>query len=521
LIRAHGHEVSLAYDQSLFDDKNYLFKSELAKVFEHRNVVVGQVVQSRPDLVAFSVMTPTYQWALEMARQIKQWIDVPIVFGGIHPTTCPDKVIAEDCVDIVCKGEGDFAMLELCDAIEDGREDLTIKNLWFKRDGKIIQNDMRTPVALIDDLPPPDKELFAPHVPIQHSYLAVTSRGCPYACNFCALSYYAEEAKLLGSKRLRERSVPHVIKELKESLAKYDYRWIEFRNNTFTANRKWVKQFCEEYKREIGRPFLAFAHPNTMDEEVATWMKDAGCYNIQLGLESYNEWVREHILNRHETTAAVHRAVDAMDKVGLKYSLDYILGLPKQTEEELLEAAQFFIDRKACRRVSPYMLAYLPKLKMVDIGLQYGELTPMDVERLESGAHDHYLSSGSVGENKKKLNYYKQYRVFYRLIPLVPQAVGQFILDKKLYRLLPYLPMNFVLDIIDYVQVLRPSDYLARTYAKNYIWWFVNRFNPRHPAYVGNNIRRNRKLQELARNHQPKRMLPVTGVAIAQPAKVA
>src|SRR5688572_17593411 len=218
LLRAHGHEVSLAYDQSLFDDKNYLFKAGVARFFDHKDVIVGQVVASKPDLIAFSVMTPTYQWALDMARRIKQWVDVPIIFGGIHPTTCIDKVILEDCVDIVCKGEGDYPLLDLCNAIEAGREDLTIKNLWFKKDGRVIQNEMRAAISKLDDLPAPDKALFAPHVPIHNSYLAVTSRGCPFACHFCALSYYAEEAKLLGSKRLRERSVPHVIAELKESL---------------------------------------------------------------------------------------------------------------------------------------------------------------------------------------------------------------------------------------------------------------------------------------------------------------
>ncbi|MCH9051424.1 MAG: cobalamin B12-binding domain-containing protein [Proteobacteria bacterium] len=501
LLKEHGHETSLAYDQALFDDKNYLSKPGIARFFDHKDVVVGQVVQSRPDLVAISVMTPTYTWALDMARRIKRWIDVPIVFGGIHPTTCADKVIQEDCVDIVCKGEGDMAMVELCDAMEEGREDLTIQNLWFKKDGKVIENPQRTPISNLDELPRPDKELFAPHVPIRHSYLAVTSRGCPYACHFCALSYYAEEAKLLGSKRLRERSVTHVIAELKDSLERYDYRWIEFRNNTFTAKRRWVKEFCEAYKREIGRPFLAFAHPSTMNEDVAGWMKEAGCYLIQLGVESYDEWVREHILNRKETNEDVDRAVDAMDKVGLTYSLDYILGLPRQTEEELLKAAQFFIDRKACRRVSPYMLAYLPKLKMVDIGLKYGHITHADVERLESGQHDHYLSAGSVGEDQKKLRYYKNYKVFFRSIPLIPRPLAQFMLDRRLFRYLAYLPVDLLLDLIDYAQVLRPRDYLARTYAKNYIWWFVNRLNPRHPAFFRNSIR-NPRIQAIARAHR-------------------
>lgn len=489
LLKASGHETALAYDQALFDDKNYLFKPMIARFFDHRDVVVGQVIKSKPDLVAFSVMTPTYTWALDMARRIKRVIDVPIIFGGIHPTTCTEKVIAEDGVDIVCKGEGDYPLLELCDSIEKGSIDTSIENLWFKVGGRVISNPQRTPVENLDSLPAPDKQLFAPHVPIKHSYLSVTSRGCPYACSFCSLSYYAEEAKTLGSKRLRERSVPHVIDELKRNLARYDYMWIEFRNNTFTANRRWVMEFCAAYKVEIGRPFLAFAHPSTMDEDVARTMKDAGCFNIQLGLESFNEWVREHILNRKETNDQVRRAVAAMDKVGLSYSLDYILGLPKQEEEELEQAAQFFIERTSCHRISPYMLAYLPKLKIIEHGLAYGEITAADVERLESGAHDHYLSAGSIGENKEKLERFLAYKLFFRVIPLIPKPISAFILRKKLFRFFHYLPMDRFLEIIDATQALRKNDLLAKTYVKNYIWWLRRRLDSNSPAHWRNAVK--------------------------------
>lgn len=483
MLKKHGHQTALAYDQALFDDKNYLSKPRIAKFFDHRNIVLAQVLKAKPDLVAFSVMTPTYSWALEIARRIKEAIDVPIIFGGIHPTTCPEEVLGNDCVDIICKGEGDYALLELCDEIENNTLRYDIKNLWFKRDGKIVQNSTRPLIADLDSLPFPDKELFAPHINIKNSYLSVTSRGCPFSCSFCALSYYAEEAKQLGSKRLRERSVKSVIEELKINIPKYGSKWIEFRNNTFTAKRKWVLEFCEVYGREIGLPFLAFAHPTTMDIEVARAMKNAGCFNIQLGLESFDEWVRENILNRSETNAAVLTAVEAMDEVGLDYSLDYILGLPTQTEKELLDAAQFFLDRTSCHRISPYMLAYLPKLKIIEHGLKYGELTEEDVQRIEQGEHDHYLATGSIGEDKIKLQHYKAYKFLFRTIPLLGPSVGRFLLNKKRFLIFGKIPVGWLLDSLDILQAARRRDLLARTYVKNYAWWFLSRFRPSHPAY--------------------------------------
>lgn len=486
MLRQHGHETSLAYDQALFDDKNYFFKPRLARLFDHKDVVVGQVVNSKPDLVAISVMTPTLQWALNIATKIKQVLDVPIIFGGIHPTTNPDQVIANECVDMVCLGDGDFALLDLAESIDKDEDRTDIPNIWFKRKDEVIKNAQRTPISNLDDLPFPDKELFAPHIPIKNSYLAVTARGCPFACSFCSLSFYAKEAKTLGAKRLRERTVPSVMAELEQNLEKYNYKWIEFRNNTFTANRKWIREFCKEYKARINRPFLAFAHPTTMDEEVATLMKEAGCYNIQLGIESFDERVRSVILNRHETNDDIIRAVEAMDKVGLKYSMDYILGLPSQTEGELLKAAEFFIERKFCQRISPFMLAYLPKLDIVKHGLTYGELTEEDLQAMNDGEHDHYVSTGSMGRDPKRYRFFLTYRLYFRLIPLLPKALNRVILKWRLFKIFPYLPMGFVMDTLDILQAIIHSDLLARTYSKNYLYWLSSRFRRNHPAYRGN-----------------------------------
>ncbi|MBI5196797.1 MAG: B12-binding domain-containing radical SAM protein [Nitrospirae bacterium] len=483
MLKLHGHKTSLAYDQSLFDDKNYLCNPRLARLFDHKDVVVSQAIDSKPDIIAFSVLTPTYKWALDMAKRIKSKIDVPIIFGGIHPTTLPAQVMKNDCVDMVCVGEGDYALLDLCNSIEKNNINYSIPNIWFKKGDKIIQNEQRPLIEDLDSLPLPDKELFASQVPIKNYYLAVTARGCPFACAFCSLSYQAKEIKRLGGKRLRERSPDSVIYELKKMREKYGFEWVDFRNNTFTATKKWVLEFTEKYKKEINLPFKAFAHPATMDEEIAFKLKKTGCFGIQLGIESYSEWVRSEILNRKETNNQIIAATDAMDKAGLPYSLDYILGLPKQTEEELIEAAKFFTTRKKCYRVSPFMLEYLPKLDIIEHGLKYGEITAEDIKQLEDGAHNHYLSTGSIGRDPEKLRFFLAYRLLFRLIPMIPSFISSFIIKTKLFRLLPYLPIDFLLSSLDIFMVFRRHDRDAYTYAKNYWYWFASRFKKGHPAY--------------------------------------
>src|SRR6185503_4748005 len=106
----------------------------LARLLDVKDAVVRQIVEAKPDLLCVSVFADNYQWALDLCRRVKREIDVTVVFGGIHPTTVPERVIAEDCVDVICVGEGDFAIAELAASLERGALDYGISNLWLKRD---------------------------------------------------------------------------------------------------------------------------------------------------------------------------------------------------------------------------------------------------------------------------------------------------------------------------------------------------------------------------------------------------
>ncbi len=483
ILKKNGHQTTLAYDQALFDDKNYLFMPKIARFFDHKKTVIDQVLRSKPDLIAISVLTSTYQWALNITRRIKEIIDVPVVFGGIHPTTMPELVIDNDCVDMICIGEGDYALLDLCNSIENGKIEYSIPNIWFKKNGKIIKNKQRKPVEDLDILPFPDKELFIPHVKLSNCYLAVTTRGCPFTCSYCECSYQAHELKKLGVRRLRERSPDSVIKELKIMKDKINYKWVDFRNNTFTSTPSWVKEFLVKYKEEIAKPFRIFGHPATIDITIARMLKDAGCFSVQLGIESISPKVRREIMNRHETNEQILKAVSAMDSIDLPYSCDYILGVPTQNEKELKEAAMFFINRKSCYRISSFMLAYQPKVEINNVGLKYGDISVEELENMENGKHNHYLASGSIGKNPAKFRMFNAYRLFFRLIPFLPRKLNLFFLKNDIFKIFKYLPVGSLLRVIDICMIFRRHDIDAATYAKNYWYLIMSRFNKSHPAY--------------------------------------
>ncbi|HQO59180.1 MAG TPA: cobalamin-dependent protein, partial [Candidatus Omnitrophota bacterium] len=140
VLKQHGHTVKLFADPQLFNDENFTI-APLAGFFDQQEELLVRVREFQPDLVAFSVVTDFYQWACRLARRVKAVMDVPVLFGGIHATSVPEKVLQQDCVDMVCRGEGEFALLDLVNNMEKGRRDYAIPNIWFKKNGAIIRND--------------------------------------------------------------------------------------------------------------------------------------------------------------------------------------------------------------------------------------------------------------------------------------------------------------------------------------------------------------------------------------------
>jgi radical SAM superfamily enzyme YgiQ (UPF0313 family) len=454
----------------------------MARILDQGTNTLRQVIDSKPDIVAFSVMSVTYQWALARAAEIKKYLDVPTVFGGVHAISCPERIMKRPQVDIICTGEGELPMAELLDSMEEGSIETSIKGLWFKgKGGTVIMNECYPLITDLDSMPLPDKDLFAPFIPIKNYYLAVTNRGCPYSCTYCSVSYqYVVERNSGNFRKFRDRSVDSVIEELRINKEKYNFKWIDFRNAVFSPSRKWVLEFCEMYKKEINLPFRIFSHPLLIEDDTTAALKEAGCFAIQVGIESYDPHVRADVLERYETNEQIDRALTILEKNRINYSLDYILGLPDQEEEELKNAASLFMGLKYCYRISPFMLSYLPKLKIIDYAIKKGILDPKECERIEEGLHGNYMYDGSdMEESRRKMM--ETYKLLYRAMSFIPCWMRKLFYKSKLYYLFYVLPFDPILRMFDLSMVFR--DYDAKAYALNYLWWFGKRFDPDHPNY--------------------------------------
>ncbi|HAJ56594.1 MAG TPA: hypothetical protein DCL35_02365 [Candidatus Omnitrophica bacterium] len=481
-LKARGHQTGLAYDQALFDDKNYVCIPWLYRLLDQKENCLRQIIDFQPDLVAFSVMSVTFQWALGMAELVKKHLDVPIIFGGAHPSSVPEVVIKKDAVDMVCLGEGEEAMTDLCKALEKKEVRYDIPNIWFKKDGQVYRNERRPQIGDINTLPFLDKELFSRHIPIKNYYVAVIARGCPYQCSYCYVSHDTKEAKKTGGRAVRERTVDNVLEELKCMKEKFRYRWIDFRNSVFSTSPEWTTEFCRRYKEEINVPFRIFSHPKLIwNDTVAIALREAGCFAVQVGLESFDEDLRKNVLNRNMTNEEIFRAVDILERNRLSYSLDYILGIPGQTEEECIRAAEFFSKLHYCHRISPFMCQYLPGLDLLNHSRKKESLSVQEIDRINEGLHGNYMSGGSVVD--EKYDTFIVYKIFFRSMSFMPPWLKKMLVKRKVYIFLKMAPRFFasLIKLFDLLILIKDLD--ARTYFYNYCWWFFRRFDPRHPSF--------------------------------------
>ena len=322
VLKKSGHQCRLII---VGNDKKHLMK----------------IAEYDPDLIGFSTMTGPHRWVLKMAGEIKQQFDKPIILGGSHPTFFPE-IIQEAAVDMICLGEGEYALLELADKIDRGEDGSTVRNLWVKKNGRLIQNPLRPLIENLDELPFPDRALYD-HCALLRAVPAMkflTGRGCPYRCTFCFNHQFNELYRGLG-RMVRKRSVASLIQEIRVTAKKYGLRLIRFPDDTFSGNKRWLLEFLPKYKAEVNLPFTGLAHANELDEETIRTLKSAGCLNVYFGVETGNERLRNQLLRKNLTNGRLLETARWLRKHRLKFGTYNMFGLPQETLAMAFETIQF------------------------------------------------------------------------------------------------------------------------------------------------------------------------------------
>lgn len=435
-LKKAGHECSLCFDPQLFDD-TFLHNRALKRLFDFSGDIINEIKALHPDLVAFSVVSDNYPWALSLAQRIKKVLDVPVVFGGVHPSSVPEYVVAQPAVDYVVIGEGEAALLDLVNNLSNPAACTAIPNIWAKKGKEVIRNEVRPLVEDLDTLPFPDKDIFYAKLPyLREGYITITSRGCVNKCTFCNNSLYKDTIYRGKGRFFRRRSPESVLAELKRVKETYPYTAVHFWDEIFISDKKWLFTFLEDYKREIQVPFTCCIHVNFIDEEVVSWLKAAQCWQAIMGVQSLNEELKKRILNRRESNEQVRRTIHLLKDAGILTICENMLGLPTQTEEDLINMLRFYNETRP-NRLSLYFIRYYPRTEIIETALQHGILTPDDVEEIDRGLTARSFIQGGTIQKKN----FARIQGFLTFIPVLPQWLSSFLIKIRFYRVLPRFGM--------------------------------------------------------------------------------
>jgi radical SAM superfamily enzyme YgiQ (UPF0313 family) len=391
-----------------------------------------------PDVVCYSVTTGMHLYFAEINRKVKQAVPRALsVFGGAHPTFTPEYVEL-DGVDAVCRGEGEYAVVELLDRLQNGRDYLDCENFWFKHPetGEIVKNPQRPLVQDLDSLGFPDRDIVYEAGAIYRNSdrkVFVTQRGCPMPCSFCF--HHAWKKKVYNARNseyVRKRSVSHVIDEINDVRKRYPLKFVHFLDDIFNLRNDWLEEFCERFPKEVGLPFDVILMANMTTEKHIKMLSEAGCVYARIAFEAASDYVRNAIFKKHTTRQQLTDSAGWIKKYGIRLGSLNMLGGPGGTLEDEFDTVRLNIECKVDHPLVSIMQPY-PEFDINQMTKEMGYAV--------AGYDDFpvkFNRTTTIGfEHKREIeNLHKLFPLLVRfpwLMPLAPRAIRSRLLAR------PYL----------------------------------------------------------------------------------
>ncbi|NLG33719.1 MAG: B12-binding domain-containing radical SAM protein [Lentisphaerae bacterium] len=305
-----------------------------------------KILAFRPDLIGIGFMTQTRFRAVEIHRILKEKLpEAKVVLGGVGPTVEPEKTWALFQPDALVVGEGEKALMEIVKTGSfEGVAGVYLEGQPF-RPGEVFQNLDDLPLPAIDCMPDFHRYLCPPGG-IRGKWFAsgtpmiMTSRGCPYRCTFCS-------SHLMFSRRVRRRSVGHVMAEIRQLHDTFGIDAVYFFDDTFNVQREWLEAFCEAVCNE---PYTLTwgcqIRVNLFDAKMGKMMRKAGCVQVDIGVESGSPKVLKAI-HKDETVEQIERAFAACHEAGIAPMGTFLVGCPEETREDVE------LTKALIRRIKP------------------------------------------------------------------------------------------------------------------------------------------------------------------------
>lgn len=298
------------------------------------------VKTTAPDVVGITAFSNSLLDVLKVVKTVKEINEkTHICLGGHHAIFYPRECVKLPGVDSIVYGEGEIPFNELINKIEMGAAIENISGVFTKKNISQLNENAKYFIKDIDSLPFPARDLL----PIKEYYNVIgkensmatilTSRGCPFSCTFCN-----------SWRNYRIRSIQNTINEIKECLG-MGLREIFFYDDTFNLNPERVIELCKEIKGQGLKFRWSFrGRCNTVSEKMLLAAKDAGCFSMQIGVETGSDEGLRY-LKKGVTIAQIKDTFKLAKKIGIRTVAYFMIGLPfEKNKDDVMKNVRFLIS---------------------------------------------------------------------------------------------------------------------------------------------------------------------------------
>ena len=349
-------------------------------------------LENEPVCVGISSMTgPQIRYALQISKIVKEQGDIPVIWGGIHPSLLPEQTLRNEYVDIVVQGEGEETFLELVQALERHRSPSTVKGVWHKDDDKMMYTGDR-PFSNLDSQPPLAYHLVEPwrYVALKRGAKRlnfVTSRGCPHQCTFCVNTP-------IHKRKWRCMDSELAVKRVKEFVETYRIGELGFSDMNFFTNMERARDILngilsENINIAIPKFSVRVDSLSAMSREDFNLLVRAGCTRLTVGVESGSAKVQQ-LLGKRIDVGNLLEVNRRMKSYPVTPVYLFMMGMPTETIKDLRESVSLatrLVDENTRAAIRFSIYTPYPGTELYDVAVKHGLRVP---ERLEDWINFNY-----------------------------------------------------------------------------------------------------------------------------------
>jgi anaerobic magnesium-protoporphyrin IX monomethyl ester cyclase len=344
----------------------------------------NRIAEIKPDLVGigcfFSSRFPAVLKSAKLVKDIDS--NIPVIVGGAHPSIRPVQVCAYAEIDFAMIGESEQSFVDFIAAHQNRSDFSHVDGLAFKRAGQIIVNPKASYIDNPDKLGLPDWDGFG-----LEKYLTlnkdrwglgfgryaplITSRSCPYHCNFCSVH------QMMGPK-YRARSAEHVLEEIDTLVSRYGVDELSFEDDNLTYDKGRFMAICQgiiERKIKINWNTPNGVHVSSLDRDMIGLAKQAGCDSFNLAIESGDEFMRNKVIKKGLSTQKIYDVVGDCRKAGIKVNAYFVIGMPGETDNSINNTRKLIRDLRF-DNLSIFAATPIPGTQLYEECLANGYIQP-------------------------------------------------------------------------------------------------------------------------------------------------